>query len=139
MPERRESPLAMPFIGLVGLLGCAALAVSMTDLPQRVDLAMLVALMVIAGIAQRRPVVLFRSSSISVAFAATIACYVLYGPALAIWVNLMSAVVNSFMPKPKPTRKIIFNLGSFTVAAFVAANVYRLAGGAVPPVDIPRS
>ena len=59
------------------------------------------------ALAQRAPVMLFRSSSISVAFAATIACYVLYGPALAIWVNLMSAVVNSFMPKGLYARSLL--------------------------------
>jgi uncharacterized membrane-anchored protein YitT (DUF2179 family) len=138
MSERPESPLATPFIGVIGLLGCAALAFSITELPQRVDLAMLIVLMAIAGVAQRKPVVLFRSSSISVAFAATIASYVLYGPAVALWVNLVSALVNSFTPKPKPTRKIVFNLGSFTLAAFIAAHAYA-ALAPVPPRDIPMS
>ncbi len=139
MNTQKDSALATPFIAAVGFLGCAALAYSIVALPERADPLMVITLLVVAAFAQRVPVMLFRSSSISVAFAATIACYVLYGPALAIWVNLMSAVVNSFVPKPKPTRKIIFNVGSFTVSAFVAANVYILAGGAVPPVDIPRS
>ena len=139
MSTGKESSLTTPFIAAVGFLGCAALAYSIVALPERVDPLMVVTLLVVAAFAQRSPVMLFRSSSISVAFAATIACYVLYGPALAIWVNLMSAVVNSFLPKPKPTRKIIFNLGSFTISAFVAANVYMLAGGAVPPIDMPRS
>jgi len=136
MPDRQESTVATPFIALIGLLGCAALAVSITELPQRVDLVMVIALMAIAGVAQRRPVTLFRSSSISVAFAATIACYVLYGPALALWVNLVSALVNSFTPKPKPSRKIVFNLGSFTLGAFAAGHVYA-ALAPIPPTDIP--
>ena len=139
MNMHKESTFTTPFIAAVGFLGCAALAYSIVALPERVDPLMVITLLVVSAFAQRTPVMLFRSSSISVAFAATIACYVLYGPALAIWVNLMSAVVNSFMPKPKPTRKIIFNLGSFTISAFVAANVYILAGGAVPPVDMTRS
>ena len=138
MPRSRESTLASPFIALVGLLGCAALVFSVSELPQTVDFGLIVALMAIAGVAQRRPIFLFRSSSISVAFAATIACYVLYGPALALWVNLVSALVNSFTPKPKPARKIIFNLGSFTLGAFIAGHAYAsFAPG--PSVDLATS
>jgi hypothetical protein len=94
--------------------------------------------MTISAAAQRRPIFLFRSSTISVAFAATIATYVLYGPALALWVNLVSAVVHSFTPKPKPMRKIFFNVGSFTLAAFVAARVYALLAP-IPPGDPTQS
>jgi hypothetical protein len=139
MERLQESPLTTAFIAAVGALGCGALVYSIVALPDRPDAVMVVTLMLIAAFAQRAPIALFRSSSISVAFAATIACYMLYGPGLAIWVNLTSAVVNSFTPKPKPTRKIIFNLGSFTISAFVAANVYIFAGGSVPPEDMLRS
>ena len=139
MSERKESRLATPFVAAVAIAGMAALAYGLRELPQRVDIPMVLTLVASAAFAQRAPVFLFRSSSISVAFAATIATYVLYGPGLALWVNLGSALVNSVTPRPKPARKIIFNLGSFTVAAFVAGHLYVPLAGSGLPDDILRA
>src|SRR2546425_13288630 len=58
-----------------------------------------VLLALLAGGAQRMPVFLFRNSAVSVAFAATIAAYVLYGPPVAIFVNLAAAAGNAVTPK----------------------------------------
>ncbi|HET8569379.1 MAG TPA: HD-GYP domain-containing protein [Candidatus Limnocylindria bacterium] len=134
-----KTTLVTPYIATVGILGAAALGYSVTALPTQVDPVMLVVLMGIAAIAQRLPVFLFKSSAISVAFAATIASYVLYGPAVALWVNLTSALVNCFTPTRKPLKKMVFNVGNLTISAFLAAHAYRLFGGQVPPADIPQS
>src|SRR5919202_4154752 len=100
-----------------------------------VDPAMFALLLALAAATQRVPVFLFRSSAVSVSFAATIAAYVLYGPGAAVATNLVCAIVNAFTPR-KPLQKVAFNFGSLLLAAFVAAEVYRVAGGATPPGDL---
>jgi putative nucleotidyltransferase with HDIG domain len=97
---------------------------------------MFVLLLVLAAVAQRVPVFLFRSSAISVSFAAVIAGYVLYGPAVAVFLGLAQAAVNSVTPKRKAARKVAFNFGSFTLSAFVAGLAYYPLGGQTPPREI---
>jgi hypothetical protein len=100
-----------------------------------VDPAMFALLLVLAAATQRVPVFLFRSSAVSVSFAATIAAYVLYGPGAAVVTNLVCAAVNAFTPR-KPFQKIAFNFGSLALSAFVAAETYQFVGGATPPADL---
>ena len=97
------------------------------------DPVMFVFLLTLAGVAQRNPVMLFRSSAISVAFAVKIAAYVLFGTGVALWANLVVVGVNAVTPTPKPARKILFNFGQLSLATFAAATTYRLVGGEVPP------
>jgi putative nucleotidyltransferase with HDIG domain len=97
------------------------------------DPVMFVFLLGLAGVAQRNPVRLFKSSTISVAFAVKIAAYVLFGISVALWANLIVAGVNAVTPSPKPLRKVLFNFGMYTIATYAAAVTYRLVGGEVPP------
>lgn len=117
--------------------GAVALAVGslMVD-PDRFDLRMFVFLTVLAGVAQRLPVFLFRNSAVSVSFAATTAAYVLFGTGLALWVNLASAAVNAFTPQRKPAEKILFNTSALTISAFVAGLAYSVVGGRTAPTEI---
>ena len=125
------------YVGFVALAGVVALvAGSLTMSLSALDPIMLGVLVVLACVAQRVPVFLFRSSAISVSFAAVIAAYVLYGTGAAVWVSLAQALVNSVTPRRKPLRKMAFNFGAFALSAFVAGELYRLAGGATPPAEI---
>ncbi len=139
MKKLDKTTLITPYIGTVTVLGFAALAYSVMRLPSSVDPVMVALLMGIAAVAQKLPVFLFKSSAISVAFAATIASYVLYGTGVALLVNLASAAVNAFTPNRKPFKKILFNTGNLTLSAFLAAEAYKLFGGQVPPTEIPQS
>ena len=94
---------------------------------------MFVFLLALAGIAQRNPVRLFRSSAISVAFAVKIAAYVLFGVSVALWATLVVVGVNAVTPTPKPLRKVLFNFGQLSLATFAAATTYQIVGGEVPP------
>ena len=69
---------------------------------------MLAILIGLAAAAQRMPVFLFRSSAISISFAAVIASYVLYGTEMAVIVSLFQAGVNAFTPRRKPLLKALF-------------------------------
>ncbi len=133
-PERYTK---RPFIAAVAGLGALSLAVGSLGVELgRLDVVMVLLLMGIAAVAQRLPVFLFRSSAISMAFAATIAAYVLYGPGLALWVNLASAAVSAFTPRRKPLEKVLFNTGNLTLSAYLAGLTYAALAGILPPQDI---
>ncbi len=101
-----------------------------------IDPLMVLLLAVLAGVSQRLPVFLFRSSAISVAFASTIASYVLFGAGVGVWVNSAAALVNAFTPKRKPLRKVLFNTATLALSAYLAGITYQFVGGDVPPGDI---
>jgi len=125
------------YVGTVAFAGLIALmAASSTQKTDALDPIMLAVLVALACVAQRVPVFLFRSSAISVSFAAVIAAYVLYGTGAAVWVSLAQALVNSITPRRKPIRKAAFNFGSFALSAFAAGELYRLTGGMTPPSAI---
>jgi len=122
------------YIGIVAALGLIVLvASSINARTSAIDPVMFVFILVLVGVAQRNPVVLFRSSAISVAFAVKIAAYVLFGPAVALWATIVVVAVNAYTPKPKPARKVIFNFGQFMLSTYLAASTYQLIGGMVPP------
>jgi putative nucleotidyltransferase with HDIG domain len=125
------------YIGAVMAAGALALALgSLTVDPDRFDVTMFVFLAVLAGVAQRLPVFLFRNSAISVSFAATIATYVIFGTGIALWVNLVAAAVNAFTPRRKSLERIGFNSAALTLSAFVAGVTYTAIGGRTAPMDV---
>ena len=132
-----RTQLMKTYVLFVAALGALALAQSLRTLSlAHVDPLMLAILIALAAAAQRMPVFLFRSSAISISFAAVIASYVLYGTEVAVVVSLFQAGVNAFTPRRKPLLKALFNAGSLATSAFVGGSVYRLVGGQVPPGEI---
>jgi hypothetical protein len=122
------------YIGVVAALGLIVLvASSINARTNAIDPVMFVFILVLVGVAQRNPVVLFRSSAISVAFAVKIAAYVLFGTPLALWATLVVVAVNAYTPRPKPARKVIFNFGQLVLSTYLASSTYQLVGGMVPP------
>src|SRR2546428_11414023 len=132
-----RTQLMKTYVLFVAALGALALAQWLGSFrPAHVAPLMLVILVALAAAAQRMPVFLFRSSAISISFAAVIASYVLYGTEVAVVVSLFQAGVNAFTPRRKPLLKALFNAGSLATSAFVGGSVYRLVGGQVPPGEI---
>src|SRR5207245_10564996 len=125
------------YVGLVTAAGVLSVAIAAITLRiSSLDPLMFALLVILAAVAQRIPVFLFRSSAISVSFAAAFAASVLYGPAPRVVVRLSQSVVNSVTPRRKPARKVAFNFGSFTLSALVAGIVYHLVGGLTPPAAL---
>ena len=116
----------------VACLAVASLGVRVASL----DPLMFVLLLGLAAVAQRNPIMLFRSSAISMSFAIKVAAYVLFGVGVALWVNVVVAAVNAFTPKPKPVRKAAFNFGQLSISTTLAASTYGLVGGKVGPGDL---
>jgi hypothetical protein len=115
------------YVLTVSAIGLAGVAQAIrAGFPTSIDPLMLIILVGLAAVTQRMPVVLFRSSAISISFAAVIASYVLYGTGIGVLVSLFQAGVNAFTPKRKPLVKAAFNAGSLATSAFVAGEIYRL-------------
>src|SRR3977135_159861 len=123
--------LAVVAIGAACLVA-ASLGVKVASL----DPLIFVLLLGLAPAAQRNPVMLFRSSAISMSFAIKVAAYVLFGVGVALWVNVVVAAVNAFTPKPKPVRKAAFNFGQLSISTPLAATTYGYVGGHTPPNEL---
>jgi HD-GYP domain-containing protein (c-di-GMP phosphodiesterase class II) len=129
-----KKQIANVYIATVAALGLVVLVASSINAHMSaIDPIMFVVIFVLAGIAQRNPVVLFRSSAISVAFAVKIAAYVLFGTPVALWATVVVVAVNAYTPKPKPARKVLFNFGGMMLSTYLASTTYQLVGGLVPP------
>ena len=115
------------YVLTVTAVGAAGVAQAIrAGFPASIDPLMLVILIGLAAVTQRMPVFLFRSSAISISFAAVIASYVLYGTGIGVLVSLFQAAVNAFTPTRKPWVKAAFNAGSLSTSAFVAGEIFRL-------------
>jgi len=129
-----KKQLANVYIATIAALGVIVLvANSINARTSVIDPVMFVVILVLVGVAQRNPVVLFRSSAISVAFAVKIAAYVLFGTPVALWATVVVVAVNAYTPKPKPARKVLFNFGGMMLSTYLASTTYQLVGGMVPP------
>jgi hypothetical protein len=114
------------YVFIVATLGVVTVLTSLRGLrPEGVDPLMIAILITLAAVTQRMPVFLFRSSAISVSFAAVIASYVLYGTGVGVLVSLCQAAVNAVTPTRKPLVKASFNAGSLATSAFVAGELFR--------------
>jgi hypothetical protein len=134
---RMKKLLADTYIFAVVAVGAACLmAASLGVKVASLDPLMFLLLLGLAAAAQRNPVMLFRSSAISMSFAIKVAAYVLFGVGVALWVNVVVAAVNAFTPKPKPARKAAFNFGQLSISTTLAAATYGLVGGKTAPTDI---
>lgn len=132
---KRETVVTV-YIGTLATLAAGTLGWSLAAQQwNAVDPAMLMLLALVAAATQRLPIFLFRSSAISVSFAATIAAYVLYGTGAGLLTQLVCAAVNAVTP-PKPARKVLFNTASLVLSGFLASTAYQMAGGSVPPTDL---
>jgi HD domain-containing protein/MASE9 protein len=122
------------YIATVAVLGLIVLVASSINAhTSAIDPAMFIVILVLVGVAQRNPVVLFRSSAISVAFAVKIAAYVLFGTPVALWATVVVVAVNAYTPKQKPARKVLFNFGGMMLSTYLASTTYQVLGGMVPP------
>jgi hypothetical protein len=134
---RMKKIFADIYIFAVVAVGAACLvAASLGVKVASLDPLMFVLLLGLAAAAQRNPVMLFRSSAISMSFAIKVAAYVLFGVGVALWVNVVVAAVNAFTPKPKPVRKAAFNFGQLSISTTLAATSYGLVGGKTSPTEL---
>jgi len=123
------------YVILMGLVGGMAVAYAFLHLPKS-DAALLFMLLGLTVLAQAGSLPLFGETSVSMSYALAFVALLVYGPAGAILVNLLSGLVHAVYPKRRPWFKVLFNLGALSASASVSGFVYWLAGGHVPPSDL---
>ena len=73
------------------------------------------------------------SLSISISDFCIFAALLLFGPAVAVVIAMIEAIISSLRVKIKRLYKYLFNLAQLAVAAFVVGEVfYQLQGGSIP-------
>lgn len=134
MTSRRLAAL-WAYVAAVGASGFAALAITAPALPfeRWQELALF---FVLAVVAQRMPVMLFRNSSISVTFAIAFGALVSLGPAAATWVQLAAGLVLGVTPRIKPAPKVLFNATSLPLQTYLAGMTYVAIGGQIAPSGV---
>jgi putative nucleotidyltransferase with HDIG domain len=122
------SPLRAYLI-IVPVLGGALLvflSVSLARDPELKVIEGIIFFFALTLIAAQSPVQLPRGGIMSVAFAVDYACIVIYGPAVAAWVAVLTALI---LLRKSPWYKITFNAGQLVLTVGLAGLVYGWSGG----------
>jgi hypothetical protein len=123
--------LRTAYVGLVAAVGTAVFMATLPTLnPDNLGTIAFLALLCL--VAQRMPISLFSSSSVSVAVAFAWCGFLLAGPAAAVLVNVPSILFHGLYPTRRPTYKVLFNLGLASTAAGTAGLVFIMVGGQSP-------
>jgi len=77
------------------------------------------------------PVDLPTGGSISIGFPIDIVVIIVYGPALAMLINSLSALIGEAINRKRPWYKIIFNACQHSLSAGIAGLVYQYTGGII--------
>ena len=123
------SPSLRAYLVAVSLLGFALLAyltVLLVHQPPAKVVEGIVFFLLLTIIAAQSPVQLPRGGIMSMAFAVGYACIIIYGPAVAAWVAVLSTPI---LLRKSRWYKIIFNASQLVLAEGLAGLVYGAAGG----------
>jgi len=126
---RNLPPLLRAYLVVVPILGGALLYWLSLGLAQQPEVKVVEGILFFLAltiIAAQSPVQLPRGGIMSVAFAVDYACIVIYGPAVAAWVAVLSALI---LLRKSPWYKITFNAGQLVLTVGLAGLVYGWTGG----------
>ena len=72
----------------------------------------------------------FPHGQLSGGFALILSSFLIYGPAAAVWVSGLSALIGQGIAnRGNPVRTVLFNAGQYTLAAAAAGLLFKLSGG----------
>ncbi|NLI13095.1 sensor domain-containing diguanylate cyclase [Pelotomaculum propionicicum] len=72
----------------------------------------------------------FPHGQLSGGFALILSSFLIYGPAAAVWVNGLAALIGQGIAnRGNPVRTVLFNAGQYTLAAAAACLLFQLSGG----------
>lgn len=72
----------------------------------------------------------FPHGQLSGGFALILSSFLIYGPAAAVWVNGLAALIGQGIAnRGNPVRTVLFNAGQYTLAAAAAGLLFKLSGG----------
>jgi len=126
---RNLPPLLRAYLVVVPALGGALLvwlSFGLARQPEAKVIEGILFFLALTIIAAQSPVQLPRGGIMSVAFAVDYACIVIYGPAVAAWVAVLSAAI---LLRKSPWYKITFNAGQLVLTVGLAGLVYGWSGG----------
>ncbi len=128
------------FIGVVSLLGLAAVAYSLTELIRSgswswILLAGLTAAASSLGFKLAGPGGRSGNLTSSVGDCFMVAGFLLYGPAAAAVVAAVEAITTNIGFRVKSPERWLFNIGQYAVSAFAAAHFFYFATGLAAPVN----
>jgi len=84
--------------------------------------------LVLSLVVDASPIRFPRGGATTAAFAVDLACILIYGPAAAAWVGVLTGVV---LQRDRPTYKVLFNTSQFVITVGLAGLAYRWAGGVI--------
>ncbi|HUT73913.1 MAG TPA: HD domain-containing phosphohydrolase [Armatimonadota bacterium] len=123
------SPPLRAYLIAVPLLGAALLAwltIRLAGYPHLKLIEGILFFLVLTIIAAQSPVQLPRGGIMSMAFAVGYACIIIYGPAVAAWVAVLST---PWLLRKSVWYRITFNAGQYVLTEGLAGLVYQWAGG----------
>ncbi len=120
------------YIAAVCVLGALVL-LQLRPVPTQ-DTAGVLAFLILGGLAQLLPIRFYKNASVSMTMAVALAAVLAFGPMVAVCVNLGSGIVHyltQIFAKKRPFYRSAVTTSTLMIAAWVAGNVYIMAGGRV--------
>lgn len=119
----------------IGVITASAIALFIYLIPSLPSLSnmwpVLIFFLAISVFAEFIPVDLPMAGSITIGFPIDFVLILVYGPALAMLISAISAVISEALEKKISWHKIIFNASQYALSVGIAGIVYRYVGGVV--------
>jgi hypothetical protein len=126
----QQLPISLKlYIGLACLAGLALLVWLTAHLaPSVATFQGILFFLVLSLLVDASPIRFPRGGATTAAFAVDLACILIYGPAVAAWVGVLTALV---LQRDRPAYKVLFNTAQFVLTVGVAGLAYQWVGGVV--------
>jgi len=119
----------------IGVITASAIALFIFLIPSLPSLSniwlVLIFFLAISVFAEFIPVDLPMAGSITIGFPVDFVIILVYGPALAMLISAISAIISEVLEKKTPWYKIIFNTSQYALSVGVAGLTYQYVGGVV--------
>ncbi len=119
----------------IGIITASAIALFIYLIPSLLSLSniwlVLIFFLAMSVFAEFIPVDLPMAGSITIGFPIDFVIILVYGPALAMLISAMSAIISEALEKKTSWYKIIFNASQYALSVGVAGLTYQYIGGAV--------
>jgi len=120
------------YIGVITALAIALFIYLIPSLPSLSNIwLILIFFLAISALAEFIPVELPTGGGISIGFPIDFLIILVYGPALAMLITALSALIAEIIEAKKSWYKIIFNTAEYALSAGVAGLVYQYTGGII--------
>jgi len=124
----------------IGVITASAIALFIYLIPSLPSLSniwlVLIFFLAISTFAESIPVNLPTAGSITIGFPVDFLLILVYGPALAMLITALGALIGEIIERKKSWYKVIFNASQYSLTVGIAGIVYQRAGGVVGAQNI---